>query len=75
MKNRLFCEMKFYRISKIKGFIEIRKFKRSPKNRIEHKIYSDFMVDWIRYDNPLWHKVPFVTKYLTYETSTSTSIK
>jgi len=71
MKNRLFCDMKFYRISKIKGFIEIRKFKCSPKNSIEHKIYSDFMVDWIRYDNPLWHKVPFVTKYLTYETSTS----
>jgi hypothetical protein len=65
MKNRLFCDMKFYRVSKIKGFIEIKKFKCSPKNSIEHKIYSDFMIDFIRYDNPLWHKVPFVTKYLS----------
>jgi hypothetical protein len=45
MHNRLYCDMKFYRVTKIKSFIEIRKFKTSPKHSIEHKIYSDFMID------------------------------
>jgi hypothetical protein len=22
------------------------------------------VIDWIKYDNPLWFKVPFVNKYL-----------
>jgi len=65
MKNRLYCDMKFYRVTKIKPFIEIRKYKSSPKNSLEHKIYSDFIIDWIKYENPLWYKVPFVSKYLT----------
>ena len=64
MKNRLYCDMKFYRVTKIKPFIEIRKYKSSPRNSVEHKIYSDFIIDWIKYDNPLWYKVPFVRKYL-----------
>lgn len=66
MQNRLYCDMKFYRISKIKPFIEIRKYKISPKHSIEHKIYSNFVIDWIKYENPLWYKVPFVIKYLLY---------
>jgi hypothetical protein len=24
------------------------------------------VLNWIKYDNPLWYKVPFVTKYLLY---------
>jgi hypothetical protein len=64
MKNRLYSDMKFYRVTKIKPFIEIRKYKSSPINSVEHKIYSDFILDWIKYDNPLWYKVPFVSKYL-----------
>ena len=64
MKNRLYCDMKFYRVTKIKPFIEIRKYKSSPRNSVEHKIYSNFIIDWIKYDNPLWYKVPFVKKYL-----------
>ena len=64
MHNRLFCDMKFYRVTKIKPFIEIRKYKSSPRNSVEHKIYSDFIIDWIKYENPLWYKVPFVRKYL-----------
>lgn len=66
MKNRLYCDMKFYRITKIKPFIEIRKYKSSPKYSVEHKIYSNFVIDWIKYQNPLWYKVPFVSKYLSY---------
>ena len=65
MHNRLYSDMKFYRVSKIKPFIEIRKFKSSPRDSVEHKIYSDFIIDWIRYENPLWYKVPFVIKELS----------
>ena len=53
MHNRLFCDMKFYRVIKIKSFIKIRKFKTSPKYSIEQKIYLDFIIDLLKYDNPL----------------------
>lgn len=45
MKNRLFCDFKFYRVSKIKNFIEIRDFYNEPKDSIEFKIYSNFLLD------------------------------
>jgi len=64
MHNRLYCDMKFYRVTQIKAFIEIRKYKSSPHASVEHEIYSNFVINWIKYDNPLWYKVPFVTKYL-----------
>ena len=67
MHNRLYCDMKFYRVTKIKSFIEIRKFKTSLPHSIEHKIYSNFMIDWLKYDNPLWYKIPCVSKYLLYK--------
>ena len=62
MKNRLYSDFKFYRVSKIKEFIEIRDYKIEPKNSLEFKIYSNFLLDWIQYKNPLWTKVPFVDK-------------
>lgn len=62
MKNRLYSDFKFYRVSKIKEFIVIRDYKNEPKNSIEFKKYSDFILDWIQYRNPLWHKVPFINK-------------
>ena len=65
MKNRLYSDMKFYRVTKIKPFIEIRKYKTSPKHSVEHKIYSNFLIDWIKYENHLWYKVPFVSNYLS----------
>ena len=67
MHNRLYCDVKFYRVTKIKPFIEIRKYKTSPINSVEHKIYSNFIIDWIKYDNPLWYKVPCVSKCLLYK--------
>jgi len=67
MRNRLYCDMKFYRVSKIKPFMEIRKYKISPLGSVEHKIYSDFLIDWIKYENPLWYKVPFISKYIQYK--------
>ena len=62
MKNRLYSDFKFYRITKIKEFIHIRNYNKEPKDSIEFKIYSDFLLDWIQYRNPLWMKVPFIEK-------------
>lgn len=62
MKNRLYSDFKFYRVTKIKQFILIRNYNKEPKGSIEFKIYSDFLLDWIQYRNPLWMKVPFVDK-------------
>jgi hypothetical protein len=45
MHNRLYCDMKFYRATKIKPFIEIRKYKTFPTHSVEHKIYSNFVID------------------------------
>jgi hypothetical protein len=67
MHNRLYSDMKFYRVTKIKPFIEIRKYKTSSIHSIEHKIYSDFIIDWLKYENILWYKVPFVNKYLLHK--------
>lgn len=62
MKNRLYCDFKFYRISKIKEFISIRHLHNAPKDSVEYKIYSNFVLDWIQYMNPSWTKTPFLTK-------------
>ena len=45
MKNRLYSDFKFYRISKIKEFIVIRDYKNDYKYTIEFKKYSDFILD------------------------------
>ena len=60
MHNRLYCDMKFYRVTKIKSFIEIRKYQKSPEDSVEQKIYWNFLIDWFKYDNPLWYKEPCI---------------
>lgn len=67
MHNRLYCDMKFYRVTQIKPFIEIRKYKTYPHASVEHKIYSNFVINWVKYENSLWYKVPFISKYLLYK--------
>jgi LAGLIDADG endonuclease len=62
MKNRLYSDFKFYRISKIKYFLEIRDFKNYPKDSLEFKKYSDFILDWIQYKNPSWYKLSYIEK-------------
>lgn len=62
LKNRLYSDFKFYRVTKIKSFINIRDYNHEPRGSIEFKIYSNFLLDWIQYKNPLWYKVPFVDK-------------
>ena len=60
IKNRLFCDMKFYRVSKIKPFLEIRHYQKYPKVSVEFEIYRSFLLDFIKYQNPLWPRTPFV---------------
>lgn len=62
MKNRLYSDFKFYRISKIKYFLEIRDFKYYPKDTLEFKKYSEFILDWIQYKNPSWYKLSYIEK-------------
>ena len=45
MKNRLYSDYKFYRISKIKTFIEIRNLGYSDHDSIEYKLYSKFLLN------------------------------
>ena len=63
--NRLYCDFKFYRIMKIKYFIEIRHYANYPFNSLEYQIYSNFLLDFIQYRNPLWTKVHFINKLNT----------
>lgn len=62
MKTRLYCDFKFYRVSKIKRFLEIRHYQKAEYESIEFKIYSEFVLEFIKYLNPKWTKVPFVEK-------------
>ncbi len=62
LKNRLYSDMKFYRITQINRFIEIRDFGYSSWDSNEYKIYSNFILNWIKYKNPLWMKTPFIKK-------------
>lgn len=62
MINRLYCDIKFYRISKIPKFIEIRKYNKSPYYSNEFLIYSNFLIDFIKYENPKWTTTPFLKK-------------
>ena len=45
MKNRLYSDFKFYRVTQIKKFIEIRDYKNSDFNSVEYQIYSDFLLN------------------------------
>lgn len=61
MKNRLYSDFKFYRISKIPKFIEYRNFKKS-KNIEEVNIYKSFMLDWVSYKNPKFTRLTYIDK-------------
>jgi hypothetical protein len=45
IKNRLYSDFKFYRVTKIKKFISIRDYKNYSKDSLEFKIYSEFLLD------------------------------
>ncbi|PVU98259.1 hypothetical protein BB561_000005 [Smittium simulii] len=51
-------------VMKIKGFMEVRSYSKLPKQTPQFKKYADFIIDWIKYMNPLWEKVPFHFHYV-----------
>ncbi len=67
MKMRLYCDFKFYRVTLIKKFLLIRHYKNSDNQSLEFKIYKDFVLQWVKYLNPLYVKIPFVIKLLQYK--------
>ena len=62
MKNRLYSDFKFYRVSKIKPFIIIRDYKSFSQDTLEYKKYSEFMLNWVQYKNPSWNKLSYIDK-------------
>ena len=62
MMHRLYSDFKFYRVSQIKPFMKIRSFQKYPMNSPEFKVYSKFIWNWIKYQNPGWTQVPFIKK-------------
>ena len=59
---RLYSDFKYYRVMKIKKFLTLRHFKSSAYGSVEYRIYSEFCLDFIMYQNPKWTKVPLVAK-------------
>uniref|UniRef100_UPI002A8079AD LAGLIDADG endonuclease n=1 Tax=Saccharomycopsis fibuligera TaxID=4944 RepID=UPI002A8079AD len=62
MKNRLYSDFKFYRVTQMLRFIEIRDYQKLPYSSEEFLIYSEWLLNWIQYKNPKWYKVPFMNK-------------
>ncbi len=62
MKYRLYSDFKFFRVSQIPMFLKIRHFKNEPFNSIEHRIYSQWVLRFIKYLNPGYTKVSYYDK-------------
>lgn len=60
MKNRLYSDSKFFIITKILKFINIRDYKYYPYNSEEYLIYSEFIINLIKYKNPKWYKLTYI---------------
>lgn len=62
MGFRLYSDFKFYRVSKIPTFLKIRHYKNEPLGSIEHRAYSKWVLDFIKYLNPKYTKVAYLNK-------------
>ena len=62
MGFRLYSDFKFYRVSKIPTFLKIRHYKNEPLGSIEHRVYSKWVLDFIKYLNPKYTKVAYLNK-------------
>ena len=59
MKSRLYADFKFYRFCQIKSFLLIRHFKIAKKGSDEHKVYSNWVINFISNLNPDYTKVTY----------------
>ena len=62
MKSRLYSEFKFYRLSQIKYFLQVRHFKNFPKKSFGHIVYSNWVLNFISYLNPNYNKVVYISE-------------
>ncbi len=58
--HRLYSDFKFYRATKIKQFLDIRHYRYYDFNSLEYKIYSNYLLNWIKHNNSNWTKVKFI---------------
>lgn len=63
MTVRLFCDMKFYRVTRIKRFLELRNYKNYQKQSVQFQAYAKLVCDFISYQNPKWQAVGFVKNF------------
>lgn len=50
-ENRLFSDLKFFRVMQIPYFLKIRGYNNYPKDSIEFKLYNNFLIKFITYKN------------------------
>ncbi len=50
-KNRCYSDFKYYRVMKIKRFLELRPYKSYPKDSVEFKLYNEFLKDFYTHLN------------------------
>ncbi len=62
MANRLYSDFKFYRVSKIKQFLELRAYADYPVDSPEYRRFRGFMLDWIQHLNPNWTKAEWAVR-------------
>lgn len=57
MENRLYSDLKFFRVSQIKKFMEIRKYKYADINSLQKKIYIQYINYLLAYKNEKFSKL------------------
>lgn len=62
MASRLYSDFKFYRLTQIKSFMEIRGFKNSQKGSAEHKVYSKWVYNFVSHLNPTYTKLTYLSE-------------
>ena len=62
LNQRLVSDFKFRRVLSIKRFLNLRHYKNCIYGSVEQRIYSQFCVDFLTYQNPTWTTVPMVGK-------------
>lgn len=66
MKYRLYSDFKFYRISQIRSFLQIRHYQSSNKTSLEYKVYSKWVLNFISHMNPTYTKVSYYNKLIAF---------
>ena len=62
MAYRLFSDFKFYRISQIPVFLEIRHYKNEPIGSFEHQAFSKWVINFVSYLNPKYTKIHYLNQ-------------